>query len=72
MYRLLIFKSRWGWMAVSETTEGLDAIVLPKSSRQAGGQSCKRPPPSAGRPHLSRLRGPEATGRIPGRKADIV
>ena len=35
MRRAIIFKSRWGWMGVSETTKGIDAIVLPKSSRQA-------------------------------------
>jgi O-6-methylguanine DNA methyltransferase len=35
MRRAIIFKSRWGWMAVSETTEGIDAVVLPKASRQA-------------------------------------
>jgi len=35
MRRAIIFKSRWGWMGVSETTKGIDAIVLPKASRQA-------------------------------------
>jgi O-6-methylguanine DNA methyltransferase len=35
MRRAIIFKSRWGWMGVSETTEGIDAVVLPKASRQA-------------------------------------
>jgi len=35
MRRAIIFKSRWGWMGVSETMEGIDAVVLPKASRQA-------------------------------------
>ena len=35
MQRAIIFKSRWGWMGVSETTKGIDAVVLPKVSRQA-------------------------------------
>jgi len=35
MRRAIIFKSRWGWMGVSETTKGIDAVVLPKASRQA-------------------------------------
>ena len=30
-----VFRTPWGWMGVSETTKGIDAIVLPKSSRQA-------------------------------------
>jgi O-6-methylguanine DNA methyltransferase len=30
-----MFKSRWGWMGISETTKGIDAVVLPKASRQA-------------------------------------
>ena len=35
MRRAIIFRSRWGWMGVSETTKGIDAVVLPKASRQA-------------------------------------
>ena len=35
MRQAIIFKSRWGWMGVSETTKGIDAVVLPKVSRQA-------------------------------------
>jgi methylated-DNA-[protein]-cysteine S-methyltransferase len=31
----LAFKTPWGWMGVSETTKGIDAVVLPKASRQA-------------------------------------
>jgi methylated-DNA-[protein]-cysteine S-methyltransferase len=30
-----IFRTRWGWMGVSETMKGIDAVVLPKASRQA-------------------------------------
>src|SRR5215510_926379 len=30
-----VFRTPWGWMGVSETTKGIDAIVLPKVSRQA-------------------------------------
>lgn len=35
MSRAIIFKSRWGWMALSETAKGIDALVLPKVSRRA-------------------------------------
>lgn len=35
MRRAIIFKSRWGWIGISETTKGVDAVVLPQSSRQA-------------------------------------
>jgi methylated-DNA-[protein]-cysteine S-methyltransferase len=35
MRRAIIFKSRWGWMGISDTTRGINAIVLPKASRQA-------------------------------------
>jgi len=35
MRQAIIFKSRWGWMGVSETTKGIDTVVLPKASRQA-------------------------------------
>ena len=35
MRRAIIFKSRWGWMGISETTKGIDAVVLPKASRQS-------------------------------------
>jgi len=30
-----IFRTRWGWMGISETTKGIGAVVLPKASRQA-------------------------------------
>lgn len=30
-----VFRAPWGWMGLSETAKGIDAIVLPKSSRQA-------------------------------------
>ena len=35
MYRVLTFRSHWGWMAVSESEEGLAAIVLPQRSKGA-------------------------------------
>ena len=35
MRQAIIFKSRWGWMGISETTHGIDAVVLPQASRQA-------------------------------------
>jgi len=35
MRQAIIFKSQWGWMGISETTKGIDAVVLPKASRQA-------------------------------------
>ena len=31
----LIFRTTWGWMGISETKKGIDAIVLPKQSRAA-------------------------------------
>jgi methylated-DNA-[protein]-cysteine S-methyltransferase len=30
-----VFPTLWGWMGVSETTKGINAVVLPKVSRQA-------------------------------------
>jgi methylated-DNA-[protein]-cysteine S-methyltransferase len=35
MYRVLTFKSRWGWMAVAESGRGLAAISLPMASKAA-------------------------------------
>lgn len=35
MKRVIIFKSSWGWMGISESPKGIDAIVLPKGSRRA-------------------------------------
>src|SRR4029079_11624620 len=35
MRKAVVFKSQWGWMGISETTKGIDAVVLPKGSRQA-------------------------------------
>ncbi|THJ24097.1 MAG: methylated-DNA--[protein]-cysteine S-methyltransferase [Nitrospira sp. CG24E] len=35
MRQAIIFKSRWGWIGISERTKGIDALVLPKASRQA-------------------------------------
>lgn len=31
----LVFQTPWGWMGISETTKGIDAVVLPKESRRA-------------------------------------
>ncbi len=31
----IIFKSQWGWVALSETAKGIDSLVLPKASRRA-------------------------------------
>jgi len=31
----LIFSTPWGWMGISETSKGVDAIVLPKASKKA-------------------------------------
>lgn len=33
MNRAMIFKSRWGWMGLVETANGIATIVLPKASR---------------------------------------
>jgi methylated-DNA-[protein]-cysteine S-methyltransferase len=30
-----VFRTPWGWMGLSETAEGIDAVVLPNTSRQA-------------------------------------
>ncbi|MEK7763460.1 MAG: methylated-DNA--[protein]-cysteine S-methyltransferase [Nitrospirota bacterium] len=30
-----VFRTPWGWMGLSETAEGIDAVVLPKTLRQA-------------------------------------
>lgn len=35
MHRVLIFKSRWGWMGLAGSERGLAAIVLPRVSRSA-------------------------------------
>ena len=35
MTRMLIFKSRWGWMGVAESKDGIAAIVLPQTSKAA-------------------------------------
>ena len=35
MRRVLIFKSPWGWVGISETAKGIDAIALPKGSKRA-------------------------------------
>jgi len=34
MRRAVIFKSPWGWMGISETSKGIDAIALPKGSKR--------------------------------------
>lgn len=31
----VVFQTPWGWIGVSETMKGIDAIVLPQASRQA-------------------------------------
>jgi methylated-DNA-[protein]-cysteine S-methyltransferase len=31
----VVFRTPWGWMGMSETTRGIDVVVLPKASRQA-------------------------------------
>lgn len=35
MDRILLFKSRWGWMGVAESEQGLTAIMLPQTSKAA-------------------------------------
>lgn len=30
-----VFRTPWGWMGISETTKGIDSVVLPKALRQA-------------------------------------
>ncbi len=35
MRQAIIFKSPWGWIGISETTKGINGLVLPKASRRA-------------------------------------
>ncbi len=35
MRRAIVFKSPWGWMGIVESLKGIQAIVLPKQSKQA-------------------------------------
>ncbi|MBH0179689.1 MAG: hypothetical protein HP491_17960, partial [Nitrospira sp.] len=35
MRRVMIFTSPWGWVGISETAKGIDAIALPKRSKRA-------------------------------------
>jgi methylated-DNA-[protein]-cysteine S-methyltransferase len=35
MRRAMIFKSPWGWVGISETAKGIDAIALPQRSKRA-------------------------------------
>ena len=35
MQRAMIFRSPWGWMGIAESPKGIQAIVLPKRSKQA-------------------------------------
>ncbi len=35
MRRAVIFKSPWGWVGISETAKGIDAIALPRGSKRA-------------------------------------
>jgi O-6-methylguanine DNA methyltransferase len=51
MDRMLMFKSPWGWMGVTESEQGLAAIMLPQPSKAAvaarlgvTAARCRRPP----------------------------
>lgn len=35
MHRAMMFHSPWGWMGISESSKGIQAIVLPKRSKRA-------------------------------------
>ncbi len=35
MRQVMIFKSPWGWVGISETAKGIEAIALPKRSKRA-------------------------------------
>jgi O-6-methylguanine DNA methyltransferase len=73
----LIFQTPWGWMGVSETARGVNAIVLPKASKRAvesglrtspgGGLDGKRSPRlrNARRQLTEFLRGKRATFELP-------
>jgi methylated-DNA-[protein]-cysteine S-methyltransferase len=43
MGRAIIFNSPWGWMGISETEKGLDAIVLPQGSKRAVESALRSP-----------------------------
>jgi methylated-DNA-[protein]-cysteine S-methyltransferase len=32
---VFVFQTQWGWMGISETSKGIDAVVMPQASRQA-------------------------------------
>ena len=34
MRRAILFKSRWGWIGITETGKGIDGIALPQPSKQ--------------------------------------
>jgi O-6-methylguanine DNA methyltransferase len=34
MRKVMIFRSPWGWMGIAESSKGIQAIVLPKRSKQ--------------------------------------
>ena len=43
MRRVLMFKSRWGWMGVAESGKGIAAIVFPQASKSAVAASLRAP-----------------------------
>ena len=56
-----VFRTPWGWMGISETTKGIDAVVLPKASRQAVLSELGLPQPSCWKSRISpRLREAQA------------
>jgi methylated-DNA-[protein]-cysteine S-methyltransferase len=41
MHRAMIFKSRWGWMGVTESEKGIVAIMLPQRSKAKASASLR-------------------------------
>lgn len=43
MRRAMLFKSRWGWMGISESGKGIDRIVLPQTSKRRALAALREP-----------------------------
>lgn len=43
MRRAMLFKSRWGWMGMSESGKGIDRIVLPQTSKRRALAALREP-----------------------------
>lgn len=70
----LIFATPWGWMGLSETSKGIDAIVLPQGSRRAVESSLRQsacaPLATAGSARLQSARR-QVLGYLAGKRKDF-